>query len=182
MWEGDERVSYATIGESLGISKQAVAKRAAKEKWQKRMDRAKVAEKAHRAADQAMAARTLPLASSAVNGGREAAPVDALDTKNHDVPVVQEESPDLSAMSPAEQAEHLAVKQRTAIITRHRSEVNALRTNLYKSIKDADFNLGKCAKINAEAMEIIHKAERRAWGIEDEPGGGQMGQIIVDRG
>lgn len=168
IWEADEKVSYGDVGDSLGISKQAVAKRAKAENWQRKMVRQKVIDKAYAEADRRTVGIELPKATFSVSGAKEAAPVDAAPDVNRALVerVEAEEMDGGGLMSMEQRAEQRAIAKRAEILTLHRNETNALRKNTYDSIKQKDFNLGKAAKVQAEAMQIIHNMERRAWGID----------------
>jgi len=186
MWEADDKVSYAQVGETLGISKQAVSKKAKEQKWQRRMDLAKVVNKAHQAADRATVQRDLPSATFAPNTSKSASEVvDGLD-KNMGGAVehVQAEEVDDAYMTPEQRAERLAVQKRAEILTRHRTELNAARQRIYESIKEKDtleaFAKGKVAKITTEAISILHAAERKAWGLDKPDDAPPV--IVVERG
>jgi hypothetical protein len=186
MWEADDKVSYAQVGETLGISKQAVAKKAKEQKWQRRMDLARVVNKAHQVADRATVHRDLPAASFAANTGKSASEVvDGLDKKAESgVEHMQAEEVDDADMTPEQRAERLAVAKRAEILTRHRTELNAARQRIYESIKAKDpldaFARGKVAKITTEAISILHAAERKAWGLDKPDEAPPV--IVVERG
>lgn len=186
LWQADPKISYSDIGETLGVSKQAVAKRAKAENWIKTGTNEKIAEKAQQAADRRMVNADLPLATNAVSGSNRAAEVDDSSLKSAGAVHVEAEAVDTSNMSLEQRAEAIAIAKRAQILERHRNEANALRNNLYTSIQKKDFELGKCAKINAEAMQIIHNIERKAWGLDVDPkggppnGGGEI--IVIERG
>lgn len=180
LWESDDKLTFADLGTSLGISKQAVAKRATKENWQRRMQSEKVVAKAYREADKRTLSIALPKATFAENPSGSGPPVVESPLKSPPIEHVEAEPVDSSLMTLEQRAEAMAVAKRAEILTRHRNEANALRTNLYKSIQTQNFDLGKCSKINAEAMQIIHNVERKAWGIdkiEERPP-----VVILDRG
>jgi hypothetical protein len=179
LWEGDTKITYTIIAAALGISKQRVAKKATDDKWTRNMNHAKVLDQAHRVADRASVGVTLPEASFPLDRQELTTLVDPDPGKK--VEAVEAEPVDTQHLTPAERAEHAAAERRAQILVRHRREAEALRTNLYQSIKGKDFVLGKCAKINAEAMQIVHTLERKAWGM-DKPEEQQQPVIIMERG
>jgi hypothetical protein len=84
-------------------------------------------------------------------------------------------------MTLEQRAEAIAVAKRAEILTRHRTEVNAARNLSYEAMRNKNFELGKLAKISAEALNIIHGMERKAWGLDKgDPQSG--GVIIIERG
>lgn len=181
IWESDTKVSYQDIATSLGISKQAVSKRANADKWQRRMDIDRVVNRAYQEADRSVAAAELQVATFAQDAGKSTPLVDPAPPKKEALAEHMEaEEIDTSNMTLEQRAEAIAVRKRAEILTRHRTEANALRTNLYQSIKTKDFNLGKNAKINAEAMQIIHNIERKAWGLDTSEEAPRV--VIIERG
>lgn len=185
-WEGDIKVSYTDLAASLGISKQAVAKKAKSDKWIKRMDLGKVVNRAHQQADRAAVADDLRLANFAPNRSGRAPEVDAPPLKKDggEVEHVDAEEIDLSGMSLEQRAEQLAIAKRAEVITRHRTELMGARNLIYTAMKEANvdtaFVMGKRAKITAEAMTIIQAAERKAWGLDKSDEAPPV--IVLERG
>lgn len=186
LWEGEAKTSYADVGASLGISKQAVAKKAKADKWQKRMDLKKVVNRAHEMADRSIMEEGLPLATFARGTSIQSPKVDGAPPKKGDSAVatiehVDAEPVDMSGMTLEERAEAIAVRKRAEILTRHRQELNAVRAVTYAAINKKDFELSKVGKINAEAITIIQNAERKAWGLDKGDNDAQP-VIIIERG
>lgn len=184
MWESDTKVSYADVGLNLGISKQAVGKKAADQKWQKRMDLPKVVNKAHQLADRKSIEQGLSLANFAVARENQSSGVDDPPLKSSGVEHVDAEEMDTAHMTPTQRAEQLAAEKRAAILSRHRVELDGARKRIYESLKVSDpieaFNRGKVAKITTEAMSILQGAERKAWGLDK--GDEVPPTIIIERG
>jgi hypothetical protein len=180
MWESDPKVSYADVGGPLGISKQAVAKKAKEQKWLKRMDLDKVVNKAHQAADRAGVRDGLRLATFAANESGQAPGVDGAPFKNADP-----SPPDLTGLTPEQAAEQLAISRRAEVLTRHRDEMNSVRIRVYEALREQDhekgFAMGKRAKILAEALSIVQTAERKAWGL-DKPENEEKTVVVLERG
>lgn len=191
LWESDDKISYADIGTSLGLSKQAVGLKAKEEKWQKRMDMPKVVNRAHQMADRASIDPTLPLATFALRGGSHAplldgpAPKKGIPPPGGAAPGVEhvdaEAVEDMRSLTLEERADAIAVAKRAEILTRHRTEVNAARNLSYEAMRTKNFDMGKLAKISAEALNIIHGMERKAWGL-DKGDGDTPHTIIIERG
>lgn len=168
-WETEPPCTYNDLVETLGVSKQAIAKRARKDGWAKQLDMARVVEMAHQKADRQSTAenaentRPLPPQASAVVHSAPAKP-DA----------------DATPQSRHEADQTAAVAARAAILERHRSEWVAARNLLYAAIKGKDFELSRVAKNVVDAMKKIQEGERDAW---DLVAGGVKPtlQIIVER-
>jgi len=193
-WEGEIKCSHADIGKTLGVSKQAVQKRAAAEKWQKRMDQSRVNDRAQEAADRAFVGGGLPLATNAQSPGNQAPPVVGSSFKSDapaSLPPVSTtavsshvvDQLDDEFMTPEQQIEQRAIAARAEVLTRHRNELNAARNRIYEALQEKDhdigFQKGKRAKITTEALAIVQAAERKAWGLDKPPE--QGGTIIIER-
>lgn len=184
-WEADDQVTYGEIGDSLGVSKQAVAKRAKAENWQRRANREQIMRAAHKEADRRISEKGLPKATFSASPGKEAAQVDAAISRNTAVVerMVAEEV-DSDGLTPAEraakEADALAAARRAEVLTRHRNEINAVRNITYEAMQKKDLNLSKVGKVNAEALQIIHNIERRAWGMDTADA--QPPVIVFERG
>ena len=70
--------------------------------------------------------------------------------------------PEKKAAAIAEEA-----SRKTAVLARHREEMNITRRLVFEAIKARDFELAKLAKINTETLAMIHTCERKAWGLND---------------
>jgi hypothetical protein len=81
-------------------------------------------------------------------------------------------------------ADMIAAEARAAVVTRHRSEWMAVRATLYKALQAGDATQARVARDLAEAMELMQKNERRAWGLDSEAlgPGRESTVVIVDRG
>ncbi|MGF6608785.1 putative transcriptional regulator [Paraburkholderia sp. WSM4175] len=165
-WEGEPLLTYADIAENLGITRQSVREHAAKKGWQRRLDLQAVAEKAHAQADS-------KFTYSAVDSSERAALPVALAAENVDRALMLPTGlPNPPVGMPLEQAqadmERTAVDQRSEVLTRHRKELLAARSTLYASMKAADLEPARRAKVITETMKLLHEAERRAWGLDSE--------------
>ncbi len=167
-WESDPKITHGQIGESLGVSKQAVAKKAKEQGWQKRFNIADVTSRAYQVADgirEEIKPQTRPAC---------APPVVASEPKS-------EAPTDLSPFELQQLAEADAVAKRAAVLERHRVETNAPRQMVYSALKANDTERGKLAKIAAETLKILQECERKAWGFDRE-GEGQKLTVVIDRG
>lgn len=138
-WEADPSLTFEALAEQLGLTRQAVSKKANANGWAKVGALRQVVEKAQFKAD----AKVAQVAS-------EAGQVAGATTKK-----------DQRATFEA------SVEIRADVIDRHRSDWAEHRKNFKISeIKD-DFENGKKAKISAEMLLIRQKGERAAYGLED---------------
>lgn len=185
MWEGDTKTSYSDVGAFLAISKQAVAKKAKDQKWQKRMDLPKVVNRAHQQADRQAVRDDLRLANSARAASEQLPGVDESGLVNVDSAPDPAPSVDTSHMTPEQKVEQLAIDKRAEVIGRHRLELVGVRNLAYSAIRAKDdaigFVAGKRAKVVAEALAIIQNAERKAWGL-DKGEDDKPTTIILERG
>jgi hypothetical protein len=154
----------------LGVSKQAIAKRAHKDGWAKQLDMARIVGMAHQKADRDSSA------SNAENFQRlrPQAPVVV-----H--PELSKQTRDLPPESRHEADQSAAVTARAAVIERHRTEWVASRNLLYSAIKSKDADAIKAAKAAAEAMKKIQEGERDAWDLVAGNGVKPSIQIVVER-
>lgn len=175
-WEYDpDKPTHAVAGKRAGEkfgfsapSKQAVAKRAAKEGWERKsaVDMASVNAAAQRKAD------GMPEIGGLEGGSGPEVVAGVVGTTAKKGATTADAG---SAASSAEDAENL----RAAVLKRHREEwvqVAALRQEAVKkrhhpqsnpSGNDADaFLKAKLAKITAEATAIQQAGERKAWGLD----------------
>lgn len=173
-WENEPKCSFADLASLLNITKQGVGKRARKEGWQKKANGPDLTAKAHAAAD----ARMASVQASGGEGARGAsADVDAVDALQNPQPVgVVEPSPD--RLPAAQVSEIASVTARADVISRHRTEANAARSILYKSIKSSDGDLAKKVKANVEALAKLQEMERKSWGIES---GDDKPTVVIER-
>jgi hypothetical protein len=165
-WESDAALTHEALAASLGVSRQAVSKRAFKEGW-RRIPSSRlrtVNEAAHEAAD-ALSDPGLPVAP----GNPVADSVAAMGLK-----VAGATPPDAPPDAATEAA---AVAKRTAVIQRHRDAAvagwarlqSALRAhNSARSLpqKKLAFEDLKAAKITSETIQILQRVEREAWGLD----------------
>jgi hypothetical protein len=176
-WESDPMVTFADIAEELGTSRQAVQLRSKRKSWQRRLDLAAVAEKAHAAADSKfthLAVESPEQAASVYSGSPE------ITTRAP----IQRTLPEVPRDMPADKAavvmEQAAVDKRTEVLTQHRTELKAVRGVLYTAMKNADIDAAKRAKILAEGMKVLQDGERKAWGLEtDAPKPGAAGAAVT---
>lgn len=175
-WEGDPLVTYADIGADLGVARQSVRERAGKEGWQRRLDLQAIAEKAHAQADSKFTylavdspeQASLPVAGSSENSAREPSR-----------PTLPNPPAGLPMEHTRAAVEKAAVEQRTDVLTMHRKELVAVRSQMYGAIKNSDIEVAKRAKILAEGMKVLHETERKAWGLDaDLPKPGAPGAAV----
>lgn len=175
-WESEPLVTYADIAEDLGIRRQSVRERAVRDGWQRRLNLQAIAEKAHAQADSKFTylpvdspeQMTLPVAGSSEISVRATS---------------RATLPNPPAGLPTEQAqvavETSAVEQRAEVLTKHRRELLAVRSQIYSAIKNSDIEAAKRAKILAEGVKVLHETERRAWGLDAElPKPGAPGSAV----
>lgn len=183
-WEGEPRCSYSDLADFLGITKQSVGKRAARDHWQKKVNMAALVDKAHAAADRQIALST---AAPAKHKG-------AVDDRLHPgewatpgspaAAVIPRPVPDARNATPemlAQAVEDVAVDARAHILARHRNEWPAARNQIYKSLKSSDNEGAKLAKLVSETLKLIQDGERKAWGLDaGETLPGQV-KIVIER-
>lgn len=158
-WEGEPRCSYTDLTVSLGISKQAIAKRAAKEGWRKMANMAAIADKAHAAADNDMSREAALLSKNPIMVD------DLCRQKLVVVPSVATGANTTPEML-AQRVEDAAVAARAQILTRHRSEWPAVRNQIYKALKSQDYQAARLAKSAAETLKLAQDGERKAWDLD----------------
>jgi hypothetical protein len=179
-WEGEPRCSYSTLANFLEISKQAVAKRANKDGWQKKVNMAEIVDKAHAAADrkQVREAATQGKMGGSVDAG--ANPV-GLGRADPVIPAFVPDSRTPTAEMLATAVEDVAVNARAELLKKHRNEWPAVRNQVYKSLKGAgDVEGMKLAKVAAEALKLTQDGERKAWGV-DAGGDDKPTRIVIER-
>lgn len=180
-WESDEKITFGEIGALLGISKQAVARKAKDDRWQKRLDLPKVVNLAYQAADRATLNHTLPLAILAVSEKRESDDVDGCRDKNSGMVEAQSVAGDDAGMTSEQREEAAIIAKRAEILSRHRQESNAVRSIVYDAIRSKDRDVSRLAKMCSETLQIIQGLERKAWGL-DKAESLAPNVIVIDRG
>jgi len=153
-WEADPTMSFADVGNTLCVSKEAVRLHAKKEGWKKVVSSAEIVRRAHDVAD------SFPAPANADTIGAEKGEAE-LHT----------------------QSVEASVSMRAKILDRHRREWEGARSNVYKAIQNNDFEKAKLGKITAEAIKIIQDGERKAWGFDSElPYNNEPVTIVIERG
>lgn len=175
-WESDPMVEYSDIAKKLGVTRQAVQLRSKRKGWQRRLDRAAVAEMAHAAADS-------KFTHLVADSPGQASPVYANPAEIGARAPIARALPEVPSNVPADQVgaamERAAVDKRSEVLTTHRRELTAMRTVLYKAMKATDIEEAKRAKILAEGMRVMQDGERKAWGLEPEPSGKPPGAGVT---
>jgi hypothetical protein len=160
-WESEPLKTHADVGKILGISKQAVQKKANKDGWQKRITLAQAAERAHQVADNI---------NVTTNAGAlsKASPLVVAAPGNF--------SPAAGAVAVDE-----AVAKRAEVLDRQRKEVAGPRNMALIALRDKDLSLGRLAKAAADTLKSVHEMERKAWGFpaDDAP---PVTIVVGDRG
>lgn len=181
--ESDEKITFGAIGASLGISKQAVAKKAKNDRWQKGETISTIVRRAHERADITSVNHTLPEVFWARGKEAKAPQVEDCRGKKIQPPEALADRVDLeeSETSVALREESTAVAKRAEVLARHRQESNAVRSIAYDAIRAKDGAMAKVSKINAETLQVIQAMERKSWGLDRaESSGTQV--IVIDRG
>jgi len=183
-WEGEPRCSYADLTDFLGISKQAIGKRAVKEGWTKKINMRKIVETAHAVADQRIA-RDAALPSDGAGLVDDSANLTTwVAADSPAAAVIPVPVPDSRHATPemlAQAVENAAVDARAQILKRHRSEWVAARNQIYKALKSGDNAQAKLAKLAGETLKLIQDGERKAWGLDSgETEAGQV-RIVIER-
>ncbi|MGY4478623.1 hypothetical protein [Bradyrhizobium sp. USDA 3364] len=82
-----------------------------------------------------------------------------------------------------ETADMVASEARAEVITRHRLEWQLVRRKLYEAIRSGDLAQIRLARDSAEAMDLMQKNERRAWGLDAVAfgPGGEAALVVVER-
>lgn len=142
-WEADPTLTFDTIAGQLGLTRQAVSKKARNDGWAKVGALKKVAEKAQFRADAKVARKVAPQ----VDKAGKVAP----STSKNDEQATFEAS----------------VEIRAEVIEQHRKDWREHREHFAVSGIAQEFDLGKKAKISAEMLMIRQKGERAAYGLED---------------
>jgi hypothetical protein len=173
-WESEPLASFAHIAVDLGVSKPLVGKVAKKQGWRKLLDMATVSARAHFQAD-------LKFTPMAVDGTSQAPAVDARAAQKWD-PSDMPALPSGASMTEARRAaEASVVEKRAEVLSRHRSEAQAVRGLIYGAIKSPDIDVAKKAKIVAEGMKLVQEIERKAWGLDGDDKAKPSVQVIINR-
>lgn len=138
-WETDPIKSYADIATKLGVTRQAVAKRASEEGWARAPELADLAKRAQLKADQRQVATVAGVVVGSVDLTTEKA-----------------------TLASREAAEDI----RADVIERHRADWAEHRTHFTLGAIVEDFEMGKKAKISAEMLKIRQQGEREAYGLD----------------
>jgi len=173
-WESNPTLSFARIAENLGVSRQAVAKRARVRAWSRRSDPKSIADRAQRAAD-------LKFAQTSSGGSAEPGFVVAEALENgltRTLPVIPEGS---TAGTAPKLADEAAIDRRAEVLGTHRREWLAVRSLAYTAIKLKDVDAARHMKIVAEALKIVQEGERKAWGLDTEEKKPGSVQIVINR-
>jgi hypothetical protein len=176
-WEGDPLVSYGDIAKSLGTSRQTVKQHADRNDWQRRLDMQAVSEKAHAQADSKFTYSAVESSEQAPSVYADPSEIASRPPVRPGLPVVPPGMPTEGALRAVETA---AVDQRAEVLTKHRKELLAVRSQVYGAMKSPDIEAAKRAKILAEGVKVLHDTERKAWGLDMEPPKpGQPGTSVV---
>jgi hypothetical protein len=161
-------MTYADAAELLGVSRQAVAKRAGPkaEGWAKLSDQSELARRAYDRADEAEAAEAK----------RRAAAPDACPPGGGDM--LPDEGPVASVVT-----ELTAVELRAKVLQRHRTEWNGVRKIAYDAIRGANPEKARVADTTASAITKIQQGERKAYGLDEkeEPGAAGPLKVVIER-
>lgn len=165
IWESDPKMTLAGVAEGMGVTRQGVSRRARSENWTKIGNNDRIVKKAHQKADQLTpaAAPEKPPHSDPPEPAPEPIPIPP---------------PINPGVVLSEAVEDGAADARANILSRHRTEWVGVRSQLYKGMKDSNFEALKRAKISAEATKILQEGERKAWGLDIEDKPEKPGEII----
>lgn len=143
-WENDPREGHSWLVNemSLPLTHNTIFVKAKREGWTKLISPKKVAEQAHRNADNHFV------------------------VCHHDglVTLVNEENPNFVNVLTNQEANEIAIDLRTSIIQGHRDDA--------KSFRDVDLKLmdtmdgARIAKIKIDAIKVLHDIERKAWNLD----------------
>jgi hypothetical protein len=168
-WETEPTCTYNDLAAILGISKQAIAKRARLDGWEKQLDMARIVALAHQKADR------MSIASSAEKSESMAEDVRIVVQPEH-----QNSSQHFNLQNRNETDQLAMTAARAAILERHRSEWLAVRNLLYMAVKAKDFDLSRTAKNAVESMKKVQEGERLAWNLVDSDEQPAL-QIVIER-
>ena len=166
-WESEPLKTHADIGKILGISKQAVQRKAGADGWQKRITIEQATERAYQVAD------GIKKASEPVAVSPSAPDVVAAPPR---IAPPTESAPEVLAS-----AVDVAVAKRAEILDKHRMELAGPRSLAYTAIKTKDLNLARIAKATAETLKLTQECERKAWGFDREDGANKPTTVIINR-
>lgn len=161
IYEGTHQLTMAELAEVTGIPKRVLSSHARAESWAKQVKQGQ-SDEARQAVERFAEWRALAAEVAA------APPAGASDAV-----------PDL--------ARPMVEDALSKLLERHKQELMAPRAISAEAIKirnsdpDGAFQKAKLAKITAETLDLLHRAERRAWGIDDRETP-QGSVIVIDRG
>lgn len=79
----------------------------------------------------------------------------------------------------AEMRTEAAVDERAAVLAKHRGEFNIVRGLVAEAVRSRDAGKARLAVDVGRALELCHRNERRAWGLDVESPGGTV--VVIDR-
>ena len=79
---------------------------------------------------------------------------------------------------PTAKSTELAEDIRADVLDRHRSDWIEYRELHPLAVRALDFDAGKRGKINAEALSLLHRGERAAYGLGEIDSGGKTGDEL----
>ncbi len=129
-WEGEPRCSYADLADFLGISKQAIGKRAIKDGWTKKVNMTHIAGRAHAVADHKISNEAEQTSNHTDPVDDQSSPAGAMSPGSLAAAVISQSIPDSKSATPemlAQAVEDAAVDARAQILKRHRTEWVSLR-------------------------------------------------------
>lgn len=157
IYEGTHQLTMNELAEVTGIPKRVLASHSRAESWVKQVKEGQNSD-ARQAVERFAEWRALALEVAAAPRGE-----------------ATEVVPDL--------ARPMVEDALSKLLERHKHELMAPRAISAEAIKirnsdpDGAFQKAKLAKITAETLDLLHKAERRAWGIDDRET--PQGSVIV---
>ena len=189
LWETTPRMTYGDVGRLLGVSRQAAAQRGAKEGWVKEADLSAISRKAHAQADAGSPA------PAGLHAPKDAVVASSLQQLRSDPKFRQQlqdelrqaarQAADEVVKQQVEAAEKTAVELRAKLLESHRKEWMSVRAIVWDAINRRDFERAKLGKITSEAMRIIQKGERKAWGLDldekDKAAPGEPTRLVIER-
>ncbi|MEB0076298.1 hypothetical protein QN386_06945 [Pseudomonas sp. CCI3.2] len=134
-----------------------------------------------------VSARTLKRWSQAAGGWQKLASPTITARAQLAADRVQTAAANLSPDAPAEYQESAlaelridtAVDERAAVLVKHRGEFNIVRGLVGEAVRSRDAGKARLAVDVGRALELCHRNERRAWGLDVESPGGTV--VVIDR-
>lgn len=186
-WEADPTLSFGELSSRLGISRQSVSRKAARDDWQRPTNLAELAKRAHARADEMAATEADAETEKGAEGDKVTTSSPSEGAEDVAVTLDKKTSVDRRPMpkprpksDPAVVQEN-AVRLRAEINDRHRKEWNAARQLSYEAIKNKDFERAKLAKITSETIRIIQDGERKAWGLDAADAPATPPVVVIER-